>query len=563
MPSVGPEEPETRYHARIIELLLSALPPRKEIHRLWQAVTDSEKHHLSYYHHHSSCANSSVGFPPEFGLSQPIQHPIILARRMLIFATALQGLPPVVDLGLSKNHVTIMDEVMEAVISLVNVNDALMGSLEALDNLMLQAMFHMNCGLLKRSWMTLRRAVMCAQMLGLHRAGHHRFTVLDAASEYDPETMWHDIVYMERVGSLLLGLPSSTGMTVLVRANLTKDIPHDNYLSTVLGNVAARILDRNQIESPQQALNTTESIDKEMISISEQMPSSYWRPLDFTGIDKDSADAFGEVQRAFSHARYYTLIIQLHTPYMLCPTYPTQNAYSRMACVNASRETLSHEVALRSFAAISAFCRLSEFLALIAGVTLMLAHASSHCSQQAENLLSHQRLGDRALVERVLECLEFMADLQQDLPAVRCIALLKDLLYIEEDAAHNHANPQTSSNQERSMMIVRMPFYGNVKISGRGIASVTLPGLEQEVGQSEGLHIGGIGSVRVVRPTAQAVKQVATNVPSDGAAFSAYDLDVLPVQYQHDFDPSLDDWAFQGIDTAFFESLMREAGTGT
>lgn len=187
----------------------------------------------------------------------------------------------------------------------------------------------------------------------------------------------------------------------------------------------------------------------------------------------------------------------------------------------------------------------------------MLAHASSHCRyHQNNNFLSHQRLRDRALVERVLECLKFMSDLQVDLPAVRCIALLKDLLDIEEDAAHNHAKADADSADERSMLIIRMPFYGNVKISGRGIATVTLPSSEDEASQAEGLHIGGIGSVRVTRPA----KQTFSDVPDAGAVPATDDLDFSSAQYHHDFDPSLNDWAFQGIDTAFFESLMREAG---
>lgn len=270
---------------------------------------------------------------------------------------------------------------------------------------------------------------------------------------------------------MLLGLPTSTGGIRFPTLDASKDPGVLYSLPRTLGGVIAKILDRNQIEMSQQALDLTKAIDTELMEIAQHMPPSFWRPTDFTGLQRDSAEAFHEARRAFDHMCYYTSVIQLHLPHMLCPSDASQRTYSKMACVNASREILVREIALRTFNPIRACCRMSDFLALIAGMTLVLAHAVSHCGQ-AENLLQHSRLGDRATVARALECMRSMPELREDMLAVKCAALLKDLLAIEAAAADqsNYAVDVTRETNEviesdRDLLIMRVPYIGGIKIS--------------------------------------------------------------------------------------------------
>lgn len=206
--------------------------------------------------------------------------------------------------------------------------------------------------------------------------------------------MWIGVVCMERVSSLLLGLPTSVTDVVLTPLTMGNDF------IVRLGNVAGRILERNRIEAPQQALDLTKDIDQELINIADQMPSGFWRPLNFARLARDSPEAANEMRRALDHGRYYNLIIQLHLPHMLCPTHASQRAYSKIACVNSSREILSRHIDLQSFGPVVSRCRMIDFPALIAGMALMLAHAISHCGNKSENMFAHQRSSDRAMVER-------------------------------------------------------------------------------------------------------------------------------------------------------------------
>lgn len=405
---------------------------------------------------------------------------------MLLFATALRYISPTERIhGLSKHHHQITEELADAAIKLVTTNDSLLGSLECLESIILEAFYHTDSGDIRKAWITMRRAVMAAQLLGLHRRGHYRYKVIDRRNAVDPEAIWSSIVYMERVVSLLSGLPTSTNDIVLTRQEPTDDVSNDCGLLTDLGNVAGKILERNQIELPQQTLEITKDIDNELLRISANLSPTFWRPTEFSGLAQDSSHAFDEIRRVFDHSSYYTLVIQLHMPHMLCPTHSTQRMYSKMACVNASREILTRQIALRTFNLVTACCRMNDFMALIAGMTLMLAHATSHCDTTAGNVLAHQRLGDRAMVKRALECMTFMSELPKDQLAVRCASLLRDLLVIEESAARKSDQSIANDGEDRDFVITRAPFFGGIMLSRGGIVTVNPSRSEQNQSLSE------------------------------------------------------------------------------
>jgi hypothetical protein len=333
----------------------------------------------------------------------------------------------------------------------------------------------------------MRRAVTIAQLLGLHRLGVHLFKVLDQPTDLDHETMWSSVIRMERVLSLLLGLPTSvSAIDTTPNEICMADEPN---LSAILGNWIAKILNRNPITCSQEALDLTMNIDKDIVKVSEQMPASFWQPPALEGLEKDSPAALRESKRAFDHMCYYILIVMLQLPQMLCSSHASQRMYSKIACVNASREILLREISLRSLDPISACCRMSDFLALIAGMTLILAHAVSHCGQETVNMLAHQRLADREIVKRTPDCLQSMSDLHQDVLAVRCVSLLGDLLTIEEDAANGSKsrNPQTGEANDtgRKVVIMRVPYLGAIQISRNGITNVAPLGSKQDYGLSK------------------------------------------------------------------------------
>lgn len=67
---------------------------------------------------------------------------------------------------------------------------------------------------------------------------------------------------------------------------------------------------------------------------------------------------------------------------------------------------------------------MSDFMALIASMALILGHATSHGGNERDHLLAHRRPGDRATVKIALDCIGPISELHDEVLAVRCVALL-------------------------------------------------------------------------------------------------------------------------------------------
>lgn len=88
-----------------------------------------------------------------------------------------------------------------------------------------------------------------------------------------------------------------------------------------------------------------------------------------------SAGSVSETRRLVDQMFHYSLLNKLHTPHMLRSS--TEHKYSKIMCVNASRELLSRFIMFRSLNQIASSFRVMDFLALMAGLTLLLAHLDS------------------------------------------------------------------------------------------------------------------------------------------------------------------------------------------
>lgn len=262
---------------------------------------------------------------------------------------------------------------------------------------------------------------------------------------------------------------------------------------------------------------------------------------------------------------------------MLHTSHDTQTMYSRMACVNASREILTRAMAIRAFNPHTVCCRMGDFMGLVAGMTLVLAHLVSHCQGGTNNLLALQRSGDRAIVERALEGMKAVSEMCEDVLAARCAVLLTHLLAVEADAAqdegyHLHELPANGDtyNDNENVLIVKVPYIGAIRIARKGITSMTTKKAPQTQDLHEAVTIGGIGSLHVARtpddrsdhssvepslhsestPTIRSNAYTASTTPAT--------MDNLFFQQDQMFPDavaSMDDWVFQGADTAFFSTL--------
>ncbi|CBF80599.1 predicted protein [Aspergillus nidulans FGSC A4] len=560
--SVSVAEPSL--HGKTAKALLDTLPCQKDIQILLGRV--SRYSTLSYRSNFKSLSpeellKEQIQVPT---LLHPETHPVLLGRQMLLFAAALQHISPNAEIpGLNEGHRLIMERLAESAIRMVTSNDELLGTLEGLENIILESFYHIDSGNIRRAWITLRRAVMAAHLMGLHQPGHYRFKLIDNRNSLDPAVMWVCVVSMERFLSLLLGLPTSTA-----DAKTSTQCATNGDLSALVMHLTSRILHRNQLNSTLQAArDMTKEIDQELIQMTEKLPPSFWRPLALAGLEVESVEAFWESRRAMDHMCYYMLVNQLHLPYILCQSHNPYVLYSRLACLSASREILARQIAVRTFNPVTAYSRIGDFLALTAGMTLMLVHIVSHGHKEIGNssLLIHERLSDRAAVEQALDCMKSMLELQEDVLAAKCAVLLRELLVIEAVTAQGRHSSREHTIVRLAELSIQVPYLGAVRVSSQGITITPHSKLGHHSVPSEGASVtlGGLGSIHVQSPTnpANAAPQVGNpslDTMSDNTALQ------LPVQMQDQMFPDaaagVDNWVFQGFDTAYFDTLFRGLG---
>ena len=556
---------------------------------------------------HSKLTYGALVAPaPIAELPGPNTHPVILAKSMLIFAITLQSPCGGRVLGLSEPQSVLMRRLMTAVTTWVTTKEEMHGNVESLICIILEGVFEVNSGNLRRAWVIYRRAMTVAQLMGLHRSPMPPLKRIDPELDAQPEFMWFRIVYMDRYLSLLLGLPQGTSDKSMGAMSVLQHEPPLGKFERQLTVVASRILERNESTFAMREITTAQSIDSELLRVSKSMPASFWRPANFHNLTPGSPDTLLETVRLAAQVYYYCLLIQIHLPYMMRIGDNTEHEYSKITCVNASREIMTRFIAHRSFNPMSSCSRPVDFFALLAAMTLLLAHLDAHHHREATNFLAHQRLSDRAMLDQALERMDVISNVNKDVIAEKSAKLIRRLLDIEDDAAEGSSYTARSvrrdddmqeGNKEGEELHLHIPYLGVIKIARQGPISrepslgnaasrphqtskveflqrepfaasndafASLPDAspadEQPLSHLHGMTQGSTFSGNLPaseRPNAQlqapGYEQSMLQYPGSSQENITLHPDVgLPP-----ITASINDWAFQGVDMAFFDSLMR------
>ncbi|OQE88602.1 hypothetical protein PENNAL_c0016G01298 [Penicillium nalgiovense] len=169
-----------------------------------------------------------------------------------------------------------------------------------------------------------------------------------------------------------------------------------------------------------------------------------------------------------------------------------------------------------------------------------------------------------------------MSEQHEDVLTAKCAALLKNLLDIEAGPAEAHSDDGQEDDQ--NVLIVKVPYVGAIKIARDGI-SITPFDMEQEQVAHEGVTIGGFGSIHVSTPresdhqanvTPDATASRATSQVVSPSLSRKYgrpvsqgrpdDVFALPEETFSDASAGMEEWLFEGLDTAFFDVLITGAG---
>jgi hypothetical protein len=541
-------------------------------------------------------------------IPEPNLHPVLIARYMLQLAIFLQHIHPKIHeetKGLSESLTTIRERLADLAINLVTTNDELLSSIEGLECVMIESMYQANVGNLRRSWVAGRRAIGIAQLMGMDRLDNRaQYKVLDPRTKCYPQLMWFRIIFLDRHLSLMLGLPQGhLDCCMASDAMLANDTP-TGRLERIHCVLASQILERNKSSRTSDDLALTQNLDAELQRAARSLPSKWWLAPNLDNVaSTDSKALFWDTRRLFAQVLHYNLLNQLHLPYMLLSSSAAEHKYeySRINCVNASREVLSRFITLRSFnrIAYSWSCRIVDFLALMAAMTLLLAHLDSHRSSDAQNLLAHQYLTDRAMIEQAQEHMEEVNRLNSDALSAQSADLLRRLLALEAETAETadgHTNSarrvsvhETSidtalpDGDDDAIVSIHIPYFGIIKIAREGVSKEvpksqaaatnnrsTRSQVPDKQSPPELAGAGGHSTSEVMSSADASDGHVEALLSSSTGANNVATTYLTP-QFQDDLSDSLltheeypelaavgEDWAFQGVDMALFDSLMRQ-----
>ncbi|KAL4796961.1 hypothetical protein BDV19DRAFT_360158 [Aspergillus venezuelensis] len=605
-------DPSQRKYERLSRLLHGLLPPQNDIQSICKASRDSSilSHELLTTPYITLYQNGLQ--TPETLLTTPdsSMHPVLIARYMLQLALFLQHLPPYFHkdiIGLSEPPRAIMERLADVAIYHVTTNEDLIGSIESLECIMLESSYQVNIGNLRRSWVAGRRAIGVAQLIGIHRPDNQtRHKTLDPRTQHNPQIMWLRIMNLDRHLCLLLGLPEgSADQSMASEIRLANDCPMGRleHLHCV---IMSRVLKRNAAKPSDRDLADTRAIDLELQKAAGSLPSKWWLAPKFDNATTDLQAVFWDTRRLVLQICHYNLLNQIHLPYMLRPSSEDRPyEYSRITCVNASREVLSRYNSLRSFNHIAYSCRTVDFIAVMAAMTLLLAHMDGY-QDGADNLLANQYLSDRGIIEQVQEHMNEMNRLNSDELSAQSADLLKALLAIDMEKGPRRVSvrdagvgrtswqggliqeePEGEEEKEEGVVRVHVPYFGIIRIvrdapTKRQPATTTTNDSDSQLRLSSLTHastltppanntpnplsftVGDIAASHEFtapfayqHPHHQQQQQYQTNLPDPGLALTSSPL------MQGGF-PELaadgEDWAFQGVDMAFFESIMRNIG---
>lgn len=273
--------------------------------------------------------------------------PILIAKRMILLACFLQYLRSQDLCGLIEDPTTVMDRLVETASRFIASNENIVGCIEGLECIILEGVFQTTGGNLRRAWITFRKAMVMAQLMKMDLPNPPPVKALEANSKQDPKFMWFRIIYMDSYLSLMLGLPHGGGDT-----DMENDIPGEtasSKLERAQALIARQIIDRNRSGTSFQDFTTTKIIDQKLLEAAKSLPDNFWLPPNFALLQPNTPEAFWVMMRLCDQLHHYNLVHLLHLPYLCSENVSSYHTYSKITCINASREILSRVIAFRNF----------------------------------------------------------------------------------------------------------------------------------------------------------------------------------------------------------------------
>ncbi|KAI0143465.1 hypothetical protein GGR57DRAFT_366119 [Xylariaceae sp. FL1272] len=595
-PNVGPPPLQHRYD-QISQALREAWPSQRDLDIILSIPVSTSRlyHGLICVPYHEFISASIPSAYELLQLPTPSSHPILMARRLLLLSIYLQSLPSSHSAlqSLSVPYRDLMAQSFEAAVSLVLESDGLTFSLEGVECIMMQSMYHNNAGNLRRAWLILRRGLGIAQLMGLHKLGQRTSSQLSSGVlrspelimidpvetrlRIDPTQMWFRLIASDRYLSLMLGLPEcATDEDHFATKAELEACKETERMERLLVAAGGRILRRNRSRlsaSANEDSVMTQGIDQMLHDAAASMPPKWWlmpsvvpyRQLIPKALnDRDAEDEsrtnnqitqdIATELQMMNQMTYHYLLIRLHLPYLMRSSSNGDINHSKGTALSSSRElhtryvhfrlSISPQAASASStgkALIPPYCRGIDFHAFIASTVICVAMIDSR--HQDTHLIFHQRLSDRGLMEHTLEIMEQMAQSDDDPIGAKVASILRPLLAIESEVAKG-ASYKFNLVSNSSASIGELECGGHVTDSG-----------------NLHIYVPYLGVIEIKRVN---LDNPIHQKPNAGMRFDEPMRFGEPQENHGVFNPlvteqqvvDVDSLMLQGVDVAFFNDLM-------
>jgi hypothetical protein len=389
-----------------------------------------------------------------------------IGQSLLLLALYVQQLPP--DFDASLLEMRNLDSIVEAYIKSANPwllsDDEYLLTPQTLESLFLLGMIHINAGALQKAWMTFRRAMDVARMMGLHNS--YSVSRRDDSSEVMivKRQLWRSAVMGECYVGTLLGIECGSGSNPFGPGGgdwYDAKADSNEHAQRLLCLVAISLNRRNLLESNDRDLPTI-ALDAALDNIQTIIPDPWWDIP--TPTNKRSTECGQALDRLLSHFWFFLLRLLTHLPRAF--TDHVKSSESRVRSVEASRAILQRYLVLRRVGNTQLHCRVTDFIVFLATVTMLLTFIKNENGGLSQ--ISPES-SDHDLVNDVISSMGMLANgSAREVVAKQSVAFLTSLQDVARSTPHAPKRLQ-----------LKIPYFGTLTVATPGSEKSKILGVSQ------------------------------------------------------------------------------------
>jgi hypothetical protein len=418
---------------RVCKTLKSAIPSRRKLHEahqknaLWWAAKQARVHGS-----HATADQKSVA---DF-TSQAMAH------------GSPQAVAKVVQLVATVSDEAAYERLVRLVDRLVLADDDYIGTIDGLECALFQYKLYSDSGQARRSLLIYRRAMIFAQLLGLHQT----------RANAREDIIWWGLYQADRMTSLMLGVPYVIPDKHCNLSYCGQDLAQDTTAFGFMAKMAVisgKVVDLTHSE-PAAPYSSVLEIDKELAHLHSEMVPDCWRLSQRAPNDVGRVNLWQE--KAFMQMVYHQTKLLLHLPYMFKAVDNLGFEYSRNSSFQDSREILLLFHKLRAPENEFAYkCKAIDFIGFLAGTILTLGLLSHGIKSAAYD--ERRQREDWELVNSTMIVFERVSREAFGQVVSRCHNTLLQLINLRDTVS--------CDSGENASTQIKVPFFGIIKFRFR------------------------------------------------------------------------------------------------